>query len=227
MSLQYDVTKMYHWQPPLRVQQAGSNSLTLWKVWSLGSTKSMGDLTHCGLIMSYGIRELGQQWFRKWLVAWRHQAITWINVDLLWMRFRPGMQGYVYLNSDNLNTEVVFEMYTLENNGTPPRGHSVGCVGRIIQGTVYPINHAHILKTIDHQFDNIVVTCSTVSCHYDNLQCHKWRQNCQIDNLLFSVWFCCALFCCSSITSWEHIHVMYSHVFLFHWHWHQWNKLWP
>ena len=30
----------------------------------------------------YGGRDLGQHWFRQWLVAWRHQAITWTNVDL-------------------------------------------------------------------------------------------------------------------------------------------------
>ena len=39
-------------------------------------------LTHCGLVTPYGGRDLGQHWFRKWLVAWRHQAITWIKVDL-------------------------------------------------------------------------------------------------------------------------------------------------
>ena len=30
----------------------------------------------------YGHVDLGQHWFRYWLVAWRHQAITWTNVDL-------------------------------------------------------------------------------------------------------------------------------------------------
>ena len=30
----------------------------------------------------YGARKLGQHWHRWWLVAWRHQAITWTNVDL-------------------------------------------------------------------------------------------------------------------------------------------------
>ena len=47
------------------------------------------------------------------------------------------------------------------------------------------------LKTKDRQFDNVVVTGGTVSCHSDNLRCHQWRQSCQIDNLLFSVflWF--------------------------------------
>ena len=38
-------------------------------------------LTHCGLVTPYGDRDLGQLWLRQWLVAWRHQAITWTNVD--------------------------------------------------------------------------------------------------------------------------------------------------
>ena len=29
---------------------------------------------------------VSQHWFRQWLVAWRHQAITWTNVDLSWVR---------------------------------------------------------------------------------------------------------------------------------------------
>ena len=42
--------------------------------------------THCGLVTPYGGRDLGQHWFRQWPVAWRHQAITWTNVNLssLW-----------------------------------------------------------------------------------------------------------------------------------------------
>ena len=43
------------------------------------------------------------------------------------------------------------------------------------------------LKTKDRQFDNVVVTGGTISCHNDNLWCHQWRQSCQIDDLLFSV----------------------------------------
>ena len=34
----------------------------------------------------------------------------------------------------------------------------------------------------------LVVTGGTVSCRNDNLRCHQWRQSCQIDNLLFSVY---------------------------------------
>ena len=39
-------------------------------------------LTHWGLVTSHGDRDLGQHWLRQWLDAWRHQAITWTNVDL-------------------------------------------------------------------------------------------------------------------------------------------------
>ena len=47
------------------------------------STRSvMITLTHCGLATPYGDIHLGQHWSREWLVAWRHQAITWTNVDL-------------------------------------------------------------------------------------------------------------------------------------------------
>ena len=40
------------------------------------------ELTHCSLVTPYGDRDMGQHWLRQWLVAWRHQAITWTNVDL-------------------------------------------------------------------------------------------------------------------------------------------------
>ena len=44
----------------------------------------------------------------------------------------------------------------------------------------------HSLKTKALQFDNIVVTSGTVSCHNDIVLCHQWRQSRQI-NYLFSV----------------------------------------
>ena len=34
-------------------------------------------LTHCGLVTLYGDRDLGKHW-----LTWRHQAITWTNIDL-------------------------------------------------------------------------------------------------------------------------------------------------
>ena len=44
------------------------------------------ELTHCGLVTPYGDRDLGQHWLRQWLVALRHQAITWTNVDWSWVK---------------------------------------------------------------------------------------------------------------------------------------------
>ena len=44
-------------------------------------------LIHCGLVMSYGDIDLDWHWYRWWLVAWWHQAITWSNVDLSPVRF--------------------------------------------------------------------------------------------------------------------------------------------
>ena len=38
-------------------------------------------LTHWGLVTPFGDIDLGQHWLMQWLVAWRHQAITWTNVD--------------------------------------------------------------------------------------------------------------------------------------------------
>ena len=38
-------------------------------------------LTHLGLATPYGDKDLGQYWPRIWLVAWRHQDITWNNAD--------------------------------------------------------------------------------------------------------------------------------------------------
>ena len=55
---------------------------------SLGVAKLRGmggwtlPLTHCGPVTSYGNIDLGQHWLRQWLVAWRHQAITWAIDDL-------------------------------------------------------------------------------------------------------------------------------------------------
>ena len=43
-------------------------------------------VTHCGLVTPYGDKELCQHLIRYWLVAWRHQAITWTNVDLSSLR---------------------------------------------------------------------------------------------------------------------------------------------
>ena len=32
-------------------------------------------------MIPYGDMDVSHYWLRQWLVAWRHQAITWTNVD--------------------------------------------------------------------------------------------------------------------------------------------------
>ena len=51
-------------------------------IWKQLFLPGASELTHCGLVTPYGNINLGQHWLRYWLVAWRHQAITWTNVDL-------------------------------------------------------------------------------------------------------------------------------------------------
>ena len=41
-------------------------------VWYTGIEK-WNILTHCGLVMQYGIWHLGQHWFKLWFGAWQHQ----------------------------------------------------------------------------------------------------------------------------------------------------------
>ena len=37
---------------------------------------------HCGLVTPYGDIDLGQHWFRYWLVAWWHRTVAWTTVAL-------------------------------------------------------------------------------------------------------------------------------------------------
>ena len=34
-----------------------------------------------GIVTPFADIDLGQRWFRQWLVAWQHQAIAWTYVD--------------------------------------------------------------------------------------------------------------------------------------------------
>ena len=46
-------------------------------------------LTHWRQATPYADNDLHQHWPRLWLVAWRHQAITCSNVDLIILAFNP------------------------------------------------------------------------------------------------------------------------------------------
>ena len=69
--------------------------------------------THCGLVIPYGDRDFGQDWFKQRPVAWQHQAISWANVDLPCMR-SFGIQsrkGNIYFNTQTINHHILFEIY--------------------------------------------------------------------------------------------------------------------
>ena len=53
-----------------------------------GATGHLSQLTYCGLVMPYGVHDLGQHSHSYWPIAWRQQAITWSSVDFSSMRCR-------------------------------------------------------------------------------------------------------------------------------------------
>ena len=84
--------------------------------------------THCCLVTPCGVTELGQHWFRQWLGAISHQAITQINVNLSLMRPVDICLKAISdrLFNINLNTKV-FENYIFENSATSSRGNELKC----------------------------------------------------------------------------------------------------
>ena len=55
--------------------------------------------------------------------------------------------------------------------------------------TDWRLNSTHrITENKKRQFDNFIVIGGTVSCHYDNLECHQWRQIVKLMTLCFQWW---------------------------------------
>ena len=55
--------------------------IDLWEICSNSWNDLKNDFNHCGPVTPYADIDVYQHWLRKWLVAWRHQAITWTNFD--------------------------------------------------------------------------------------------------------------------------------------------------
>ena len=66
----------------------------------------MASLGHNGLVTPYGVGDLGQYWFRQWLVAWWHQAITLTNADLPSPRSCHSFQGKIELNTQDIDPKL-------------------------------------------------------------------------------------------------------------------------
>ena len=80
-------------------------------------------LTYCGLVTPYGDLEMGQHCLRKWLVAWRHQAITWTNVDLCLVRskdisVRTILQNIPQLSIIKISLQITYMNFSFKY----PRG---------------------------------------------------------------------------------------------------------
>ena len=69
-------------------------------------------LTLCALMMPNDVIDFGQHWFRQWLDARQHQAITWVNAD---MRFIRLQRNNLQWNSNKKNTTVSVQENMFEN----------------------------------------------------------------------------------------------------------------
>ena len=83
------------------------------KLFSRHSWFKVSWLTHCGLVMPYGTGNAGQYWFRSWLVAWRHQAITWTNVDLASTGSSGIYSRVIYLKTQDIKDKVGFHTFEI------------------------------------------------------------------------------------------------------------------
>ena len=86
------------------------------------NAKKVGLIINFVLVTPYGDIDLGQHWLRQRLVAWRHQTITWTNVDFF-------ITGKVHWHSSegNFTKDIPNLNYwnQLEITSTSPRGHWV------------------------------------------------------------------------------------------------------
>ena len=60
-------------------------------------------LQHHGVVMTWGNRNLGHNWFRLWLVSWRHQVINYLHLCWLitntfsaWQLHGSNFPGYIF-----------------------------------------------------------------------------------------------------------------------------------
>ena len=83
-------------------------------------------LNHCGLGTTYGNIDLVQYWLRKWLVAWQHQTITWINVDYLFGRISGILLRNIYSADQATELYNEFKSYFVLNHSCISHRRSMG-----------------------------------------------------------------------------------------------------
>ena len=101
--------------------------------------------TYWGLMRPYGNINLGPYWFKSWLVAWRHQSITWkkvglssmsssgnreleisqeipqswiswISLKITYLKFHSNHSGSVFTDELYLMTTFAFQVWESGNN---------------------------------------------------------------------------------------------------------------
>ena len=77
---------LYEGHPAAILYRMAEIESWVWKLHLVPCLSRADELTHWGLVTPYGDKDLGRHWLRYWLVAWRHQVITWTNVDLSLVR---------------------------------------------------------------------------------------------------------------------------------------------
>ena len=108
------------------------------------ASPSPNELIHSGLVTPYGDIDLGQLWFRSWLVAWQHQAITRTTVHISSSEKVIKFNNEVLWHSPESNFTASALATTLYNEfdnsefkltATSPRGQSVKY--QTVQKTTY------------------------------------------------------------------------------------------
>ena len=95
----------------------------------------------CDLMTPYGDIDLGRHWLRQWLGAWRHQAITWTNVEL-----SPKVFCGIHLRSISKQMlmksirNIYWEITLLKSLTHHPESNELS--------TVYPKNYSHGLRIV-------------------------------------------------------------------------------
>ena len=150
-------------------------------------------------------------------IRWQASSITLISYlgSKLWNLLAS---EYSEVNDVDYERLKFLIKYWAGPNHDSAQGHflwSTLCVLHVCFRNHFFINLiAHTLRARDCQFDSFVVTGGTVSCHYDNLRCHRWWRGCRVDDLLFSEYdialYILALFICRILAFWLMLFVVHT-----------------
>ena len=124
-------------------------------------------LTHCGLVTQYGDINLGQHWISLWLVAWRHQAITWTNVDLSSVRSScTHMSAILARDASAISHWNQLENYLSKILFKSPRGQWVNKQSFLTSDNTH-INHIPRRSHNNPHKSKYITRIIPIHCHWD------------------------------------------------------------